>query len=432
MTRRILVVEDSPTQAEHLRQLLQGEGYHVDVANNGRSGIERCLTELPDLVISDIVMPELDGFSLCQALKSMEATRRIPFVILTVLNTPIDVIVGLERGADNFVTKPYDDSYLLERIRRIFENLEERRQGQPEPLSIVDVGSRKIAVSSDKHQIVELLVAILEENDRLNEQLVQSQRLVEEYRSRIAWSERIREALIEERLVCCFQPILHVASRRITHHEVLLRMVDRDGGLVPPGAFLPVAEQTGLVVDIDRWVVRQAFLRVSQYQQAGEDLCLAVNLSRKTLASRDLLSTIASELAVSGASPESIMFEITETAIIQDIPLAAQVLRTIRDMGFRVALDDFGAGYGSLDYLKQLPVDEVKIDGSFIQQLPRSETDQRLVKAIVEMVHALDKEVCAEFVEDEDTLMMLLDYGVDFAQGYHIGRPQQQIQQTYR
>jgi two-component system NtrC family sensor kinase len=192
MERSILVAEDSPTQAERLRLLLEDAGYRVDVVANGREGLERVRVAPPDLIISDVVMPGLDGYGFCQAVKSAELTRRIPFVLLTQQSAPADLIKGLERGADNFIPKPFDDDYLLDRVRRIFENLELRRQGRLDVEIALRVGGREIVINADKQQIFELLFSTLEELTRLNDRLEESQRTVEEH-------ARDLEAKVQER-----------------------------------------------------------------------------------------------------------------------------------------------------------------------------------------------------------------------------------------
>ncbi len=181
MERSILVVEDSPTQAAHLRLLLEGEGYRVDVVTDGRQGLERAQATPPDLIISDVVMPEMDGYAFCRAVKSAERTRRIPFVLVTERNAPADVIKGLQHGADNFITKPFEDAYLLERVRRIFENLELRRRGHLDVEVILNAGGQQLIINTDKQQIMELLLATLEDLVRMNGRLVEAQRIVEDY-----------------------------------------------------------------------------------------------------------------------------------------------------------------------------------------------------------------------------------------------------------
>ncbi len=186
------MVEDSPTQAERLRLLLEGEGYQVEVAGNGRKGLERVQAGRPDLVISDVVMPEMDGYELCRAVKSRERTKRISFVMLTDRRAPSDILRGLEAGADNFITKPFEDEYLLERVGRIFEHLQVKQKGHLDVEVNLRVAGRELTISVDKAQIIELLFATLEETSRLNSQLEESRRAVEEH-------ARGLEAKVQER-----------------------------------------------------------------------------------------------------------------------------------------------------------------------------------------------------------------------------------------
>ncbi|MBI3002513.1 MAG: response regulator [candidate division NC10 bacterium] len=179
MMRKILVVEDSPTQAERVRLLLEGEGFRVDLAANGRQGLERLKLERPDLIISDVMMPEMDGYAFCQEVKADPRTKRIPVVLLTQQNTPEDILRGLERGADNFITKPFEDDYLLARVKRIFENLELREQGHLEMEVTLRVANRDLTITADKQQIIELLFATFDDLCRVNQQLTESQSKVE-------------------------------------------------------------------------------------------------------------------------------------------------------------------------------------------------------------------------------------------------------------
>jgi PAS domain S-box-containing protein len=178
--RRILVAEDSATQAERIRFLLEGEGFHVDVTRHGREGLESVKARPPDLIISDVVMPEMDGFAFCRAVKSAPATKRIPFVLLTTQQTPMDILHGLERGADNFITKPFEDEFLLERIKRIFENLENRQKGALDMEVTVRLAGREIVVNADKQQMIELLFSTSEELSDSNRHLEEARLALEE------------------------------------------------------------------------------------------------------------------------------------------------------------------------------------------------------------------------------------------------------------
>jgi PAS domain S-box-containing protein len=220
MTRRILVVEDSPTQAGLIRLLLAAAGYQVDLAGNGREGLERVHAEPPDLIISDVLMPEMDGYDFCQAVKASEKTRRIPFVLLTQQNTPEDVLKGLTRGADNFIPKPFEDEKLLERIARIFEHLEYRRKGQLEVEVKLRVGDRELVINPDKQQIVELLFATFDDVCRLNEDLRVVGRKLEDYALNL-------EAKVEERTTVMNRLNRHLRAISLCN-QVLVRAADED------------------------------------------------------------------------------------------------------------------------------------------------------------------------------------------------------------
>lgn len=426
MTQRILVVEDSPTQAQQLRALLAAAGYAVEVANDGVAGWKSIQASPPDLVVSDVLMPRMDGYELCRTVKARAEFRSIPFVLLTRLNTTIDVLVGLECGADNFITKPFSEEYLINRVQRILENAAERRGGtKTAASSTVSLGERQIPVSADKQQIVELLVAILEEMGKINDQLVESQRLVEGYHKKLQVMERTRRALEADRVgfTLFYQPILDLRTGQVAHFEALLRMAGEAGTLVPPGEFLPLAEQTGVIHQIDRWVCRRAIGLLASQVFSDRASTLAVNLSARSLANHDLLMTIADELARTGVAPQRITFEITETSIMSNIEQGIQFIEALHQIGCKIALDDFGVGYSSFEYLRSLPVDYVKIDGSFIRDITTRVVDQHVVKAIVDVAHALGMETVAEFVSSEESIQILRDLGVDFAQGYYVGRP---------
>lgn len=242
--------------------------------------------------------------------------------------------------------------------------------------------------------------------------------------SRIGWQHRIREALEHDRFVLHAQPILDLQTGSVSQYELLIRAAEVDGELVLPGVFLGIAERSGLIQDIDRWVVQRAIKTLAELAAAGRDARVEVNLSAKAFSDRGLLPLIQGSLASAGVEPARLVLEVTETAAIANIDEAREFIETLRAIGCRFALDDFGVGFSSFAHLKYLPVDYLKIDGSFIRELSQSEVDQHLVRAIVEVARSLGKQTIAEFVNDDETVLLLQKYGVDFAQGFHIGRPQ--------
>jgi diguanylate cyclase (GGDEF)-like protein/PAS domain S-box-containing protein len=243
---------------------------------------------------------------------------------------------------------------------------------------------------------------------------------------RVYWSDELGRALAEERLALHFQPILDLKTRHVGHWEALIRLHASDGSLVMPGQFMGVAEATGLVRRLDRWVIAEATRTVRHALQAP-GVRLALNLSGRSLDDEETLETLRHCLWQEGISGDRFILEITETAALADIKSAARLMARYRELGCAFSLDDFGVGYTSFQYLKELPVDSVKIDGSFIVGLKRNRDDQVFVKALTEAVHGFGKQVVAEFVEDGETLDLLQEYGVDYAQGYFIGRPSSKL-----
>jgi len=243
------------------------------------------------------------------------------------------------------------------------------------------------------------------------------------YELRLDWEERIRDALKNNRFVLHLQPISNIRHKKIMGYEALLRMMDKNDTLISPQDFLNIAERFGLIRDIDRWVVRRAIHLIAEQQFADRGLFLEVNLSGRAFNDPELLPLIKQEFADANINPATLVFEITETATIENMIDAQRFITTLKGMGCRFGLDDFGIGFSSFSYLKQLPVDFLKIDGSFISELKHNHTDQHLVRAMVEVARGLGKQTVAEFVGCEETVQLLSNYGVGYAQGHHIGKP---------
>ncbi len=229
--------------------------------------------------------------------------------------------------------------------------------------------------------------------------------------------EQTRSALADDRLVLHAQPIVALCSGVIVGRELLVRLRDEEGRLVPPSEFLPVAERYGSIREIDQWVTQRAV----ELAAAGDPV--EVNLSAASVGDDEMLESIREALERTGADPALVVFEVTETALMADVDRGRVFATAVRALGCRFALDDFGTGYGTFTYLKHIPIDYLKIDIEFVRDLLNSQDDERLVRAIVAMARDLGKTTIAEGVEDAATLERLRELGVDQAQGYHIGRP---------
>jgi EAL domain-containing protein (putative c-di-GMP-specific phosphodiesterase class I) len=237
-----------------------------------------------------------------------------------------------------------------------------------------------------------------------------------------AWRARLARALAENRFILHYQPIVSLRDGSISHHEALVRLADRSGGLVPPASFLPAAERCGLIRDIDRVVLAKVAALMGE--QGGERaFSVAVNLSALSVTDPGLLAYIERQLALHDVDPARLVIELTETASICDMSRARAFCSGLQELGAAVALDDFGTGFGSFHYLKRLPFRYLKIDGEFIRSLPVSPSDQLVVQALVGVVRGMGASTIAEFVSDQPTIGLLRAYGVDYAQGFAVGAP---------
>lgn len=239
----------------------------------------------------------------------------------------------------------------------------------------------------------------------------------------IDWAGKLRSAMEEDSLLLYAQPIVRLDSPSVPHFELFIRMLDRGGSIVRPGAFLPTAERHDLVQEVDAWVVRRAIRTLAEAGADGRSTRLSINLSGRTVGDPGLPGLVGDELNRTGIDPSCLIFEVTETSAIGNMTMAQEFAARIAEMGCGFALDDFGTGFASFYYLKHLAFDFVKIDGEFVQNLSHDPVNRLLVRALVEITRGMGKQTIAEQVEDALTLELLRDFGVDFVQGHYLGRP---------
>lgn len=236
----------------------------------------------------------------------------------------------------------------------------------------------------------------------------------------------LRVALEREEFAVHYQPIFEVTTRRLVGTEALVRWQHPTRGLVAPMDFITAAEQSGLIIPLGAWVLRTACMQTAEWQQRHPDrapLTVSINLSPRQLVDRTLVTTVAEVLHDTGLDPASLCLEITEGSVIRDFDATMPTLHALRTLGVSLALDDFGTGYSSLSYLKQLPVNSVKIDRSFVNDLDNDRDNSQIVLAIIELAHALGMTVTAEGAETEAEFETLRAMHSDHAQGYLLGRP---------
>ncbi|MBZ5637942.1 MAG: EAL domain-containing protein [Acidobacteriia bacterium] len=242
--------------------------------------------------------------------------------------------------------------------------------------------------------------------------------------ARLAEAELVRNALEEDRFILYCQPIVDLKRNEVLQYELLLRLRGDEGREpLQPSSFLYVAERFGLIQEIDCWVARQAVALIAEHARAGRKLVLHVNLSGKSIGDPNVAALAEKAIADADIDPACLVFELTETTAIANIEEAKAFAHRLRARGCRFALDDFGAGFGSFYYLKSLPFDYFKIDGDFIRGIVASPMDQLVVGAIVGIAKGMGKKTIAEFVADDETAQLLERSGVDYGQGYHLGRP---------
>jgi diguanylate cyclase (GGDEF)-like protein len=246
---------------------------------------------------------------------------------------------------------------------------------------------------------------------------------VEQMAADVNWVSKLREAIDNNLLMLRYQPIVCIATGETTHHEVLLRMRSDNGAMISPDAFLPAAIRFGLMAEIDTWLIETAIAELARYRKEAPDLRFSVNLSANAFEAENLTAFVRSQLERHSVSPDSVTFEITESLAMRHLNHVERQIAGLRELGCEVSLDDFGTGYSSFSHLQMLPVDYIKIDGSFIKDLVRNPVDQKMVRMIGEIGRAAGMKTVAEYVQSGSAFTLLGSLGIDYAQGFYIGRP---------
>jgi EAL domain-containing protein (putative c-di-GMP-specific phosphodiesterase class I) len=234
----------------------------------------------------------------------------------------------------------------------------------------------------------------------------------------------LRRAIEREEFVLHFQPIVDLRTQRVTGMEALVRWAHPELGMVPPAKFIPLAEETGLIVPIGYWVLEHACREARALQRRGfADLHVAVNLSPKQFRQRDLVKVVREVLERTGFDPRCLELEVTESSVMENADAAVRVLHELKGMGIHLSIDDFGTGYSSLSYLKRFPIDSLKVDQSFVRDIISDQDDAAITSAVIAMGHSLRLTIIAEGVESEEQLSFLRERDCHKVQGFLFGRP---------
>jgi diguanylate cyclase (GGDEF)-like protein len=582
----ILIVDDTPENLRLLSIVLEKKGYHVRKSLSGAAALKAVKTAPPDLIMLDIMMPEMDGYEICQRLKSMPEAENTPIIFLSALNEAFDKIRAFQVGGADYVTKPFHFEEVLIRVqnqldlkaktRKIYQlnaELEKRVQQRTQQLETInqallrEIEERKriefqliemslhdalthlpnrvffmerlaqeliqvkaktdyqfavLFLDCDRFKVIndslghlvgdELLIAIaqrlrtsLREEDVLvrlggdefaillpqvnTEQAIESANYLLEqfaqpfqlerrsvfistsigialshlnyeqpehllrdadtamYRAKASGKARyqvfdvemhnaalqllqvetdLRRAVEQQEFVLYYQPVVSLKTGKITGCEALLRWQHPNRGIVPPADFIPVAEETELILPIGHWVLQEACqqLRVWQEQKVvDEAFTMSINLSACQFAQSSLIQQIDQVIAQTQIQPSSLRLEITESVIMEGNDTTFQTLQQLRERNICLSIDDFGTGYSSQNYLHAFPVDILKIDRSFVQRLQSTSNHLGLIPAIINIASTLNMVVIAEGVETAEQLAQLRKLKCEFGQGYFFSQP---------
>lgn len=414
---RVLCVDDEIRVVEGLVLHLRRD-YQVFTANSGEAALQK-LEEIGGaaVIVSDMRMPGMDGAALLSRVMQLyPATTRI---LLTgepgreVAETAIN-----QAQVFRFLTKPCSSPQLKAAVEAGVLQHQFWLQSD-------EIKSRVAMLEqlvNERTRDLQLTNAQLE---TAREQLTQvkstqSARL----RTPLALERDLRDALKAGQLTVHYQPLVDIKTRRAVSLEALVRWQHPELGQIPPSRFIPVAEESGLILPLGEWVLRSVCTQLVSWQREQVPIVpVAVNLSAVQLQRTNIWKLVRQVLRETGLSAEWLALELTESALIADTKHPIKYLQGLRRDGVRIQIDDFGTGYSSLSYLKHLPIDTLKIDRSFISEVDTNPTDEIIVKAILVMAHSLGIRVVAEGVETAAQLAVLLQHGCEVAQGYYFSRP---------
>jgi diguanylate cyclase (GGDEF)-like protein len=308
-------------------------------------------------------------------------------------------------------------------------------QALARPLKIDDreyvvTGSMGIAVYPDDGEDVDLLLRNADiamyaaKEDGRNNYRFFSEEMNSRMLDRLALESDLRMAIEKDELVLHYQPVVEATTGKIVATEALVRWQHPERGLVPPLDFIGIAEETGLIIPLGEWVLRTACSQAVAWREAGfEPMKMAVNIASQQLSQSDLVATVRSVLEATKLPGEYLELELTESSLMSDVEETAQTLWDLKETGLALSVDDFGTGYSSMSYLKQFPLDSLKIDRSFVRDLTTNDNDAAITRAVIALAKALDLATIAEGVEEQDQLAFLVSQGCDLIQGFLIGRP---------
>jgi EAL domain-containing protein (putative c-di-GMP-specific phosphodiesterase class I) len=370
---RILIVDDEEEIRSILCDFLSAR-YSCETLSCAQQALTLLACQRFDLVISDIAMPGMTGLEMLPHLRDIAPDTAI--VMISGQRMIESAVAAMRAGALDYITKPFELSQVDDVVRRALAHARQRRELRP-----------------SNH-------------------------------SREEETNALKDALANEEFVVHYQPQVRIDSRRAVGAEALVRWRHPRRGLISPSDFIPLAEDTRQIVPLGEFVLRKACEQAREWQRAGgSGFTVAVNVSPCQLREESFSETVKSVLAATQLRPQSLELELTETSLMQNTEVVIKTLVSLRQLGVRIAIDDFGTGYSSLGYLKQLPIDSVKLDASFVKDATSDPDGAVLVMAIITLAHNLRLKVIAEGIEREDQFAFLRLLRCDEGQGYLFGKP---------
>ncbi|MBW4645913.1 MAG: EAL domain-containing response regulator [Goleter apudmare HA4340-LM2] len=385
---KILVIEDEESVRENLLDLLDAEDFDTIAAANGKIGVNLACSEFPDLILCDVMMPEIDGYGVLSTLRQDPTTATIPFIFLTAKSAKFDFRQGMDMGADDYLTKPFTRAELLSAI---VNRLEKQANLKKYLLST----QTALQTLSPKMQLLEMNL------------------------SQVIQEENFQEFELS------YQPIISVASGKIIAAESLLRWQSPELGLVSAGEFLPLAESTGLIIPLDNWLLKSVCEQINRWQNhlGMFSLSIAVNVSHTLLIQANFIPQIIKILENYNLAPQDIEIELNESAIMQDFNSVISTMNQLQSLGVSIAINEFGLGYSSVISLKELPINTLKIGRYFIHNVTVNQEKSEITKSLIKMAHNLHLQVIAEGVATEAELSFLREHNCDAVQGSLLSHP---------